>query len=67
MADRIAKKERNKLIRLEQLAKKDKKLASLQRKKNRVKRQLEKEKSSKKAARASRDSTENWTEDNDDL
>ncbi|KAL8878016.1 MAG: hypothetical protein Q9192_008542, partial [Flavoplaca navasiana] len=52
MADRIAKKERNKLIRLEQLEKKDKKLASLQRKKNRVKRQLEKEKSSKKAARA---------------
>ncbi|KAL8918352.1 MAG: hypothetical protein Q9172_005463 [Xanthocarpia lactea] len=67
MQDRIAKKARNKLVAAERTEKKEERLVNLGRKKNRVKRQLEKEKSSKKIARASRDSTEDWTEVNEDL
>lgn len=67
LAKRQLKKGENRLAAMEKKEKSEKRKATLDRKKIGVAERLEKEKENKKAARASRDSTDRWTDDGDDF
>lgn len=67
LAERQLKKGKNKLAAMEKKEKSEKRKAALGRKKVRVADRLVREKENKKAARASRASTDRWAEDDEDF